>query len=358
METLKRGTMRNEMNRTRRRYTREFKEEAVRLSERGDKTVRQVAEDLGVSEKALHRWRSEMRISRQRGGRFAPGHGQARDEEVAAMCQVLRMSSSGYYAWRDRQTSQAGSARARANDALAVEIRATHKRNKQRYGGRKMRIELIRLGLGRRANHKQVARLMRENGLFSRRVRRRKVTTDGKYSLPIAPNVLNREFTATQPNRKWASDITYVPAHEGRPYLAVVMDLFARRVMGWAMRDALSCERVIAAFEQAVRTRDVEAGLLFHSDRGSQYAGNDFVERLGAFEVMQSMSRVADVYVNAVMERFFASYKLECAPERGLFDMRQQAWSETFQYIKVFYNRQRLHAALAPTEAEQAVGVA
>ncbi len=274
---------------------------------------------------------------------------------VAAMRQVLRVSSSGYYAWRNRRTSQAGSARARANDALAVEIRAIHKQNKQRYGSRKMRLELIRLG--RRANHKRVARLMRENGLFSRRVRRREVTTDSKHSLPVAPNVLNREFTATQPNRKWVSDITYVPTREGWLYLAVVMDLFARRVVGWAMRDTLSRERVMAAFEQAVRTRDVEAGLLFHSDRGSQYASNDFVERLGAFEVMQSMSRAADVYDNAVMESFFASYKLECVPERG-FDTRQQAWSETFEYIEVFYNRQRLHAALAPTEAEQAVGVA
>lgn len=144
---------------------------------------------------------------------------------VAAMCQVLRVSSSGCYAWRNRRTSQAGSARARANDAPAVEIRAIHKQNKQRYGSRKMRLELIRLG--RRANHKRVARLMRENGLLSRRVRRRKVTTDGAHSLPVAPHALNREFTATQPNRTWVSDITHVPTREGWLYLAVVMDWFA-----------------------------------------------------------------------------------------------------------------------------------
>ena len=202
---------------------------------------------------------------------------------------------------------------------------------------------------------------MRQNGLKSRRVRRRKVTTNSKHGLPVAPNLLNREFTAVQPNTKWVSDITFVPTHEGWLYLAVVLDLFARRVVGWVIREDMTRELVMAAFEQAARARGLDAGLLFHSDRGGQYASADFVDLIGTFEVTQSMSRAADVYDNAVMESFFSGYKLECVPEKG-FDTRQQARSETFdaERIEVFYNRQRLHSTLGyltPAEAEQAVGV-
>jgi transposase InsO family protein len=271
---------------------------------------------------------------------------------VQAMCEVLEASPSGYYAWRRRPVS----ARARANDALEVEIRAIHAESKQRYGSRKVHAQLRRR---RRVNHKRVARLMHKNGLKSRRVKRRRYTTHATPGLPVAPNRLNREFSAERPNSKWVSDITFVPTHEGWLYLAVVLDLFARRVVGWAMQERMTRELVIAAFELAAQARGIGAGLLFHSDRGGQYASDDFVDLIGVFEVTQSMSRAAEVYDNAVMESFFASYKLECVPVNG-FATRQQARSETFEYIEVFYNRQRLHSTLGyltPAEAEQAVGV-
>jgi transposase InsO family protein len=276
-----------------------------------------------------------------------------RDEfPVHTMCEILHVSPSGYYAWRGRPAS----ARARANDALEVEIRAIHAESKQRYGSRKVHAKLHRQ---RRVNHKRVARLMRKNGLKSRRVKRRKVTTNSKHGLPVAPNLLNREFTAERPNTKWVSDITFVPTCEGWLYLAVVLDLFARRVVGWAIQERMTRDLVMAAFEQAAQARGLAAGLLFHSDRGGQYASDDFVDLIGVFEVTQSMSRAADVYDNAVMESFFASYKTECVPNGG-FETRAQAKSETFEYIEVFYNRQRLHSTLGyltPAEAEQAVGV-
>ena len=273
---------------------------------------------------------------------------------VRTMCQVLEVSPSGYYAWRERPASP----RERANDAIEVEIRAIHAESKQRYGSRKVYAKLRR---HRRVNHKRVARLMRKNGLKSKRVKHRRYTTHSKHGLPVAPNLLNREFTAQQPNTKWVSDITYVPTHEGWMYLAVVLDLFARRVVGWAMQERMTRALVMAAFELAAQARGIASGLLFHSDRGGQYASDDFVDLIGVFEVTQSMSRAAEVYDNAVMEtlRVFASYKLECVSANGFYT-RQQAKSETFEYIEVFYTRQRLHSTLdylTPAEAEQAVGV-
>jgi transposase InsO family protein len=271
---------------------------------------------------------------------------------VQTLCEVLGVSPSGYYARRTRPAS----ARERANDALEVEIRAIHAESRQRYGSRKVHATLRR---HRRVNHKRVARLMRKNGLRSRRARRVKVTTDSEHGLPVAANLLNREFRARRPNAKWVSDITFVPTHEGWLYLAVVLDLFARRVVGWVMQETMTRALVMAAFEQAARARGLAAGLLFHSDRGSQYASADFVDLIGVFEVTQSMSRAAEVYDNAVMESFFASYKTECVPAGG-FATRAQARSETFEYIEVFYNRQRLHSTLGyqtPAEAERAVGV-
>lgn len=258
-----------------------------------------------------------------------------KDIPVRTLCRVLQVSPSGYYAWRARPESKRG----RANEALLVDIRAIHAQSKQRYGSRKVHAQLRRQ---------------------KRRVKPRRVTTNSKHGLPVASNVLNRAFNAEQPNTKWVSDITYVPTHEGWLYLAVVLDLFARRVVGWCMQECMTRALVMAAFEQAAQARHLAAGLLFHSDRGGQYASDDFVDLIGTFEVTQSMSRPAEVYDNAVMESFFASYKLECVPAGG-FETRQQARSETFEYIEVFYNRQRLHSTLGyltPAETERAVGVA
>ena len=272
---------------------------------------------------------------------------------VGRMCEVLGVSRAGYYAWRRRRAGPR-SVRQRADDALSVEICAVHARSKGRYGVRKVRHALVRLG--KSTSHKRVARLMRQNGLTSRRIRRFKKTTLSNHSLPVAPNVLNRAFTAEQPNAKWVSDITFVPTREGWLYLAVVLDLFSRRVVGWAIAERMTRALVIAAFEMAAQARSVKAGLLFHSDQGSQFASDDFVDLIGLFEITQSMSRKADCYDNAVAESFFANYKTECLPNSGLFDTRAQAKTETFDYIEVFYNRQRLHSTLnyaTPVEHEQ-----
>jgi transposase InsO family protein len=181
------------------------------------------------------------------------------------------------------------------------------------------------------------------------------VTTNSQHGLPVAPNVLNREFTATTPNTKWVSDITFVPTREGWLYLAVVLDLFSRRVVGWSLNERMTRHLVMEAFTMAAQARQISADLLFHSDQGGQYASDDFTDLLGVFDITQSMSRAADCWDNAVAESFFASYKLECVPIGG-FDTRLHARIETFEYIEVFYNRQRLHATLdyvTPVEFEQ-----
>ena len=256
--------------------------------------------------------------------------------------------------------------RASANEGLLVQIRAIHAETKRRYGSRKMHRALGRAGT--HVNHKRVTRLMQQNGLVSRRFKRRrfKVTTDSNHGLPVAPNVLNREFTADRPNVKWVSDITYVPTREGWLYLAVVLDLFSRRAVGWAMSDRMTRQLVIDAFEMAMQARIVAVGgttaeLMFHSDRGGQYASDDFVDLIGVFDITQSMSRKADCWDNAVAESFWASYKAECLPEDGNdFDTRAQAKTETFEYIEVFYNRKRIHSTLGyltPAEFDANAGV-
>ena len=276
-------------------------------------------------------------------------------------CAMMNVSVSGFHAWRQRNRSMGSmggmnGSRAHENEALLVEMRAIHAETKQCYGSRKMTKALERMG--RFVNHKRVERLMQQNGLVSRRYKRKrfKQTTDSNHGLPIAPNVLNRAFSAERPNIKWVSDITYVPTREGWLYLAVVLDLFSRRVVGWAIRERMTRALVIAAFEMAAQSRIIDPGLLFHSDQGSQFASDDFVDLIGVFDITQSMSRAADCWDNAVAESFFASYKAECLPQDSLgFDTRSQAKSETFEYIEVFYNRKRLHATLGyltPAEVE------
>lgn len=178
-----------------------------------------------------------------------------------------------------------------------------------------------------------------------------------KRFVPFAPNVLHREFTATEPNAKWVSDITFVPTHAGWLYLAAVLDLFSRRVVGWLLSERMTRQLVISAFTLATQARQIgaDADLLFHSDQGGQYASDDFTDLLGVFDITQSMSRAADCYDNAVAESFFASYKLEGVPIGG-FGTRLNARIETFEYIEVFYNRQRVHSTLdyvTPVEFER-----
>ena len=263
---------------------------------------------------------------------------------VRRMCQVLEVTTSGYYAWRRRQ-SGAGGRRQRENEQLVSAIQCIAVEVNGRYGSPRMHAALVSRGL--RCNRKRVERLMRQAGIratHSKR-RRRVVTTQANHNLPVAANVLNREFTATMPNRKWVTDITYIPTDEGWLYLAAVLDLFSRRVVGWAMDTSMTVELPLRALRMALHNRRPQPGLLHHSDRGSQYASLIYQALLQSRAIQPSMSRTANCYDNAVMESFFASLKAELVDQRR-FTSIAQAQKEIFHYIEAFYNRQRLHSTL------------
>lgn len=263
---------------------------------------------------------------------------------VRRMCQVLEVTTSGYYAWRRRQ-SGAGGRRQRENEQLVSAMQCIAVEVNGRYGSPRMHAALVSRGL--RCNHKRVERLMRQAGIratHSKR-RRRVVTTQANHNLPVAANVLNRKFTATMPNRKWVTDITYIPTDEGWLYLAAVLDLFSRRVVGWAMDTGMTVDLPLRALRMALHSRRPQPGLLHHSDRGSQYASLIYQALLQSRAIQPSMSRTANCYDNAVMESFFASLKAELVDQRR-FASIAQAQTEIFHYIEAFYNRQRLHSTL------------
>jgi transposase InsO family protein len=255
------------------------------------------------------------------------------------MCQVLAVSKSGYYAWQKRAKSKTS----QANEVLLAKIREIFYGNHQRYGSRRVWFELHLRGIICSKNH--VARLMRQDKLKSKRTKRYKTTTNSKHNLPIAPNLINQNFAVKQPDRVWVSDITYLWTWEGWMYLAVVIDLYARQVVGWAMRTRINKELVLSAISQAIDRRKPNPGLIFHSDRGSQYASHDVVKLLEKNQIKQSMSKKGDCYDNAVAESFFATLKLELVyPD--FFKSRLEARSKLFEYIEIFYNRQRIHSTL------------
>lgn len=258
---------------------------------------------------------------------------------IRRLCAVLAVSRSGYYAWRRRTASR----RQRANEALLGHIRQVHRQSRGRYGYRKVHQALRARQVGGSRN--RVARLMRLAGLASRRRRRFRVTTHARHNRGFAPNVLGRAFTATAPNQAWLSDITYVPTGQGWLYLAAILDLCSRRVVGWAMARYLTDSLTLRALRMALAQRRPPAGLLHHSDRGSQYASRDYRALLRQAQAQPSMSRAGDVYDNAPMESFFATLKTELVHHRS-YQTRQEAQREIFEFIEVFYNRQRLHAAL------------
>ena len=264
------------------------------------------------------------------------------------MCRVLGVSRSGYYAWRKRPQSQ----RQRQNRLLTVQIAAIFRASRQSYGSPRVRAELRAQGV--RCAAKRVARLMRQAGLSARRARRRVRTTTADPTLGVAANLLNRDFTASAPNQKWLADITYLPTHEGWSYLAVVLDLFSRRVIGWAMRATLERDVVISALEQALQQRRPVHDLMHHSDRGSQYASLEYQHQLAGAGISCSMSRTGNCWDNAPMESFFGSLKSELGQQA--YASRAAACSAVFDYIEHFYNRQRRHSALgylSPAAYEQ-----
>lgn len=259
---------------------------------------------------------------------------------IETLCAVLEVSRSGFYAWQ----RQPRSARAVADELLRDKIQALHTASRGTYGS--PRIKLALDDAGPPVGRNRVARLMREANLQGRTHRRyRVVTTDSHHTEPIAPNRLAEAPPPTKPNEIWVTDITYVPTDEGWLYVAGVLDLFSRRLIGWAMGSTLETALPLAALHMAVRQRQPAAGLLHHSDRGVQYASGDYRACLTANRFVASMSRKGNCYDNATMEAFWSTLKNELVHRRH-FVTRAAATTAIFDYIESFYNRSRMHSAL------------
>jgi putative transposase len=269
---------------------------------------------------------------------------------VRLLCETLEVSPAGYYAWRQRPPS----AQEQRQDVLLVHIRAIHAEVKQRYGSPRMHKELVARGYSCCVN--TVAKLMREHGIVARSARKFRITTtDSDHDLPVADNLLDRQFNPSEANAVWLGDITYIPTREGWLYLAVVEDLYARRIVGWSMAEHMESRLVVDALEMAVQRRLPDESLLAHSDRGSQYASEHYQLLLARHGITCSMSRRADCWDNAPMESFFASLKKELVHGTD-FATRSEACAAIFEYIEVFYNNQRRHSSLgyvSPAEYEQ-----
>ncbi len=261
---------------------------------------------------------------------------------VALMCRVLGVSRSGFYAAQRRTMSQ----RTRTDQRLRLHIRAIHRRSRETYGSPRVHAELREQGV--RCGRKRVERLMRVDGLRAKRRRRFRRTTMSNHRHPVAANVLDRRFAVAEiaaMNTVWASDITYVPTHEGWLYLAVVLDLASRSVVGWAMQPTLDQSLTLNALQMAVLRRQPKPGVLHHSDRGVQYAATDYQALLAAHHFIPSMSRTGNCYDNAVVESFFATLEWELI-QPARWPTRAEARAAIFEYIEVWYNRQRRHSAL------------
>jgi putative transposase len=257
------------------------------------------------------------------------------------MCKVLKLARSGYYAWCKRKLSP----RNQENEILSEQIKLIHESNRQTYGSPRIKAALVARGF--KVGRQRVVRLMAKLGICARLKRKFRVTTDSKHSLPIAKNVLDRNFTTTEPDRAWVADITYIWTAQGWLYLAVIIDLFSRRVVGWSMAEHMRTDLILTALEAALGQRIPSAsGLVFHSDRGSQYASSDYQSALQNAGITCSMSRRANCWDNAVAESFFGTLKIELIHPR-IFSTREIARTIIAEWIEVFYNRQRLHSTIA-----------
>lgn len=259
---------------------------------------------------------------------------------ITLMCELLSVSRSGLNAARARQLCKHS-----GEDKQLVElIRCAQHKHRGCYGRRRMTPEISEV-MGRKINHKRIARLMREHGLQSHKRRRfRVVTTDSRHTHPLAPNVLERDFEALAPNQKWLADMTYVPTDEGWLYLALVLDLYARKLVGWAMSATMHEALTLQALDVALGWRDPKPGLVHHSDRGSQYAAKQYREKLQALGITVSMSRKGNCWDNAPMESANGTLKVECVHDSH-FATREQAMREIVEYIG-YYNTERRHSSL------------
>ncbi|WP_338826103.1 IS3 family transposase [Neomoorella thermoacetica] len=380
------------MGDSRRKYDEEFKRNAVELCRTSGKTTSQIARDLGINSSMLNRWRREQV---KYGERAFPGIGKqmrgtdleeenrrlkkelaiAEEERdilkkagghllqnaemkyrfirehtgtfrVETMCRVLKVSRTGYYRWLKRPVSQ----RRSQDEIIKEKILNIYNKSRKTYGSPRIQKQLGREGI--HCSKKRVERLMREAGVQAIQKRKFKVTTDSRHNLPVAENILNREFTASSPNKRWVTDITYIPTEEGWLYLAAVMDLYSKRIAGYSMQKYLTRELVIEALQKAVTNRRPGRGLVIHSDRGSQYASSDYQQLLRQYGFICSMSRKGDCWDNSPMESFFKTFKTELVYHRR-FKTRAEAKLEIFEYIEVFYNRFRLHSALGYETPEE-----
>ena len=267
---------------------------------------------------------------------------------VKLQCGVLDVSRSGYYAWRERQKKGEDS----SYRALIEHIRRIHNKSRRTYGSPRVCAELRAEGVV--CNHKRVARLMRQEDIQGRRKGCKATTTNSQHDFPVAPNLLNREFEAHEPNEKWVADITYIATREGWLYLAVVLDLYSRKIVGWSMSHRVTADLVEDALRMALFERQPDPGLLHHSDRGSQYASDQIRQILAANHIQVSMSRTANCYDNAVMESFFSTLKCEWVYFQD-YTTRLEASIDIFEYIAGFYNTVRRHSTLgyvSPNEFE------
>jgi len=274
-----------------------------------------------------------------------------RDEfPVRRMCKVLEVSPCGYYAWRGRPPS----AREMANQELLEKIEAVFEESGETYGSPRVYRALRRQGVA--CSENRVARLMRLRGLKAKQTKRYRTTTRRNRAHPVAPNLLQRDFVAQRPNQKWLADLTYIFTQEGWLYLATILDLYSRSIVGWAMAQRMTDDLTLTALRMALRRRQPGPGLIHHSDQGGQYTSSAYQDLLKAHQIQVSMNGVGSWYDNAPMESFFGTLKSECV-HHVTYSTREEAQADLFSYIEVFYNRRRLHSSLgylSPEEYEQA----
>ena len=256
------------------------------------------------------------------------------------MCKVLKISQSSYFRWKKCPLS----VRFHKKEELKQRILTIYFDSKQRYGSPRITAELNNLGF--KISRITVSKYMRELGIRSKLSKKFKITTDSKHNYLVVENILDRDFESTKPAQKWVSDITYIRTIEGFLYLTIVLDLYDRKVIGWSLYDEMSTEKTsLSAWKVALANRKIEKGLIFHSDRGVQYANNKFANMLESHHVIRSMSRKGNCWDNAVAESFFKTLKTELIYGNKLIN-KQQMELEIFQYIEIFYNKKRRHSAL------------
>jgi transposase InsO family protein len=261
------------------------------------------------------------------------------DFNITVMCKVLKVDRASYYHW-----IKAGSIVKKVDKQLNELIQIIFKQGRANYGTRRIKSELERL-YGLIVSRRRIGAIMRSLGLTAKTKKRYKInTTDSNHNLPVAPNILNRDFYALEPDKKYVGDITYIPTKEGWLYLATVIDLYSRRVVGWSMDDNMKVDLVNNALNMAITTRKPPKGLIWHTDRGSQYASYSHKDLLKQYGIVQSMSRKGNCWDNAVAESFFHTLKTELIYHQ-IYETKAEANQAIFEYIEVYYNRQRSHSA-------------